>query len=155
MKKIDKRVWYALPIVIGVYLIYRQFSKAKTPQEPSSDTNNTNVNSGNNTNNTQTSEYPLKKGSRDAGAPNNPTGLVVELQKLINTYGGYRPKLGYLISLPIRLSEDGIYGANTEWAVEQYLGKKTVDNRADLLALEQKIIQKQSQNIFTNPDLKF
>ena len=32
MKKIDKRVWWSLPIILGIYLIYRQFAKASTPK---------------------------------------------------------------------------------------------------------------------------
>ena len=153
MKKIDKRVWYALPILVGVYLIYRQFAKSKTsPIAPNTQPNNNNSNNNNSNTPQYSSSYPLSKGSRDAGSPNNPNGLVVEVQKLINTYGGYRPKIGYYVSLPIRLSEDGIYGSNTEWAVEQYIGKKTVDSRADVLAIEQKMIQKQEQNYFLKPN---
>jgi hypothetical protein len=151
IKKIDKRVWYALPILVGVYLIYKQFAKNKPlPTSPTPSLNNNN--NSNNNNPIYNSTYPLKNGSRDAGSPNNPTGLVVELQKLINTYGGYRPKVGFYVSLPIRLTEDGIYGSNTEWAVEQYIGKKTVDTRADLLKIEQKMIEKQQRNYFLNPN---
>lgn len=155
MKKIDKRVWYALPIIAGIYLIYRQFSKNSTPTasiEPTQDNSVVDVT------NTQvgqaySSSYPLKMGSRDAGSPNKPVGLVVELQKLINAYGGYRPKNGFYVSLPIKLSQDGIFGPNTEWAVEQYLGKKTVDSSSDLVDLEQKMIEKQQNNYFNIPKL--
>ena len=31
MKKIDKRVWWSLPILLGGYLIYKQFAKGKQP----------------------------------------------------------------------------------------------------------------------------
>jgi peptidoglycan hydrolase-like protein with peptidoglycan-binding domain len=70
----------------------------------------------------------------------------VEVQKLINAYGGYKPKIGAYVSLPLKLTEDGIYGNNTEWAVEQYIGKKTIDSRADTLNLEQKMIENQQKN---------
>jgi len=149
MKKIDKRVWWSLPILLGAYLIYRQFAKSNqsivvddtlsqviinTPSSPSSPITS------------YSSNYPLKKGSKDAGSPKNPKGLVVEVQKLINAYGGYKPKIGAYVSLPLKLTEDGIYGNNTEWAVEQYIGKKTIDSRADTLNLEQKMIENQQKN---------
>lgn len=159
MKKIDKRVWYALPIIAGIYLIYRQFAKSATPIasiEPTQDNGSANT-SNTQSGQTYTSNYPLKNGSRDAGSPNKPVGLVVELQKLINAYGGYRPKNGFYVSLPIKLSQDGIFGPNTEWAVEQYLGKKTIDSSSDLVDLEQKMIEKQQQNYFRIPtwDINF
>jgi hypothetical protein len=148
MKKIDKRVWWSLPIILGVYLIYRQFSKVKpTVIEDNSEV----ANGGSYKPNIgsiaiNSSNYPLKNGSKDAGSPKNPTGLVVEIQRLINAYGGYKPKIGTYVSLPLKLTEDGIYGNNTEWAVEQYLGKKTIDNRQDTINLEKKMIEKQQQN---------
>jgi hypothetical protein len=150
MKKIDKRVWWSLPIILGIYLIYRQFSKAKAPIDTNVDAevaNGGHYNIGSSSKNI-TSNYPLKNGSKDAGSPKNPKGLVVELQQLINAYGGYKPKIGTYVSLPLKLTEDGVYGNNTEWAVEQYIGKKTIDSRADTLNLEQKMIEKQKQSSF-------
>lgn len=148
MKKIDKRVWWSLPIILGVYLIYRQFSKVKPVviQDDAEIANGGSYKPNTGSIATNSSSYPLKNGSKDAGSPKNPTGLVVEVQRLINTYGGYKPKIGAYVSLPLKLTEDGVYGNNTEWAVEQYLGKKTIDNRQDTLNLENKMIEKQQQN---------
>ena len=146
MKKIDKRVWWSLPILLGGYLIYRQFAKSKQPVvEPIAQVDPL-VKSTPSPSPSPSSSYPLKKGSRDTGSPKNPDGLVVEIQQLINAYGGYKPKIGAYVSLPLKLTEDGIYGNNTEWAVEQYIGKKTIDNRADTINLEQKMIEKQQKN---------
>jgi peptidoglycan hydrolase-like protein with peptidoglycan-binding domain len=146
MKKIDKSIWWSLPILLGAYLIYRQFKKANAPLNVEK-TNNKSVEITNeDTTQTYKSTYPLKYGSRDTGSPKSPKGLVVEIQKLINAYGGYKPKIGAYVSLPLKLTEDGIYGKNTEWAVEQYIGKKTIDSRADTLNLEQKIIENQQKN---------
>jgi len=152
MKKIDKRVWWSLPILLGAYLIYKQFTKASTPitQDTNANTDAEIANGGTYTP-TYSSKYPLKNGSKDAGSPKNPKGLVVELQKLINSLGGYTPKLGQYVSLPIKLTEDGIYGNNTEWAVQQYIGKKTIDNDADLDILKQKMIDKNNKDYFKIP----
>lgn len=152
MKKIDKRVWWSLPILFGVYLIYTQFAKSKkavtdpvaldpsitpTPNTPSKPT--------------YSSSFPLKNGSRDAGSPSNPKGLVVDLQRLINSLGGYTPKIGQYVSLPIKLTEDGIYGNNTEWAVQQNIGKKSIDSQADIEILKGKLIEKKNKNYFKIP----
>jgi hypothetical protein len=151
MKKIDKRVWWSVPILLGIYLIYTQFAKSKTSKvETNEDAEIANgggsYKPGTGIISSNSSSYPLKNGSKDVGSPKNPNGLVVEVQKLINAYGGYKPKIGAYVSLPLKLTEDGIYGNNTEWAVEQYIGKKTIDSRADTLNLEQKMIEKQQKN---------
>jgi len=146
MKKIDKRVWWSLPILLGGYLIYRQFAKSKQPVvEPIAQVDPL-IKSTPSPSPSPSSSYPLKKGSKDAGSPKNPNGLVVEIQQLINAYGGYKPKIGAYVSLPLKLIEDGIYGNNTEWAIEQYIGKKTIDSRQDTINLEQKMIEKQQKN---------
>ena len=153
MKKIDKRVWWSLPILLGAYLIYRQFAKGKQPVVEPIDQIDPIINP------TPTptpkpnysSTYPLKNGSRDAGSPKNPKGLVVDLQRLINSLGGYTPKIGQYVSLPIKLTEDGIYGNNTEWAVQQYIGKKSVDSEVDLDILRAKMVEKKNKDYFKIP----
>lgn len=145
MKKIDKSFWWSLPILLGAYLIYRQFAKSKQPQVDPAEVEPL-IKLTPSLSPSYSSNYPLKKGSRDAGSPKNPNGLVVEIQQLINAYGGYKPKIGAYVSLPLKLTEDGIFGNNTEWAIEQYIGKKTIDSRADTLNLEQKMIKKQQKN---------
>jgi peptidoglycan hydrolase-like protein with peptidoglycan-binding domain len=152
MLKINKKVWWSLPILLGGYLIYRQFAKSKTLiVDTKDDAEIANGGSYTPTKPTYSSSYPLKNGSRDSGSPKNPKGLVVDLQKLINSLGGYTPKIGQYVSLPIKLTEDGIYGSNTEWAVQQYIGKKTVDSDADLDILREKMIEKKNKDYFKIP----
>jgi hypothetical protein len=141
MKKIDKRVWWSLPILLGAYLIYRQFSKQSVQEvapvvkieEILQDVNL-------NTKPTYSSTYPLKNGSRDTGSPLAPKGLVVVLQKLINTRG-YIPSSSKLAPYT-KLVEDGIFGKKTEDAVNYWTGKKSVDNESDLEALKDALVTK-------------
>jgi peptidoglycan hydrolase-like protein with peptidoglycan-binding domain len=147
MKKIDKRVWWSVPIVLGIYLIYRQFSKEKSVsitepvQEP--------VFSKDTTKPSYLSSYPLKLGSRDAGSPLNPKGLVVELQKLINAKG-YIP---YNKLAPFtKLTQDGIFGSKTENAVLFWTGSKSIEDESDLQALKNALTNKIP---FSNTQLLF
>lgn len=152
MKKIDKRVWWSLPILLGGYLIYRQFAKSKQPTLEPIEQVDPLIKPTPSPSPSYSSSYPLKKGSKDSGSPKNPDGLVVEIQQLINAYGGYKPKIGAYVSLPLKLTEDGVFGSNTEWAIEQYIGKKTIDSRQDTINLEQKMIEKQQkENFFKIP----
>ena len=149
MLKINKKVWWSLPILLGAYLIYKQFAIGKAPVvDTKDDAEIANGGSYTPTNPTYSSSYPLKNGSRDAGSPKNPKGLVVDLQRLINSLGGYSPKVGRYVSLPIKLTEDGIFGNNTEWAVEQYIGKKTINSDADLNTLREKMVEKKNKDYF-------
>jgi peptidoglycan hydrolase-like protein with peptidoglycan-binding domain len=117
---------YGLPIAVGLYLIYRQLSKSKaakaepskpTPPQPQTPTKPTQP--------TANDAFPLKKGSRDAGAPYAPSGRVVALQSMINIKG-YDEK-----GKTTRLKEDGIFGPKTEEAVIFWLNKNSVDNLDD------------------------
>jgi hypothetical protein len=106
---------YSIPILIGLYLIYRQFKKASPsqqlppdlkPVEPSNPKTNDNP--------VANDSFPLKQGSRDKGAPYAPVGNVVRLQKLLNQKG-YIPDGGTSIKY---LVEDGIFGPKTEAALK-------------------------------------
>lgn len=126
LSKNAKIALYGAPVLIGLFLIYLQFSKSKkakavepapippqpvTPLKPTQPTGN--------------DGFPLKKGSRDAGAPYAAAGRVVALQKMINIQG-YNEK-----GLTTQLKEDGIFGTKTETAVMDWLNKKSVDNLDD------------------------
>jgi peptidoglycan hydrolase-like protein with peptidoglycan-binding domain len=139
MKKIDNRVWWALPILLGAYLIYRQFSKGSV-QEVAPVAEIDKIYQDLNTKPTFSSTYPLKNGSRDTGSPLAPKGLVVVLQKLINTRG-YIPSSSKLAPFT-KLVEDGIFGKKTEEAVNYWTGKKSVDNESDLEALKDALVNK-------------
>ena len=116
---------FGVPVLIGAYLIYRQIKKVnqvpvistiKSPSTPNIPTKPS-----------ANDALPLKVGSRDAGSPTNPTGRVVDMQKLIN-YIGYVPqgKNKY-----IKLTEDGVFGPKTEEALNFWIQKDTIDNQAD------------------------
>ena len=65
MKKIDKRVWWSLPILLGGYLIYRQFAKSKQPILEPIEQVDPLIKSTPSPSPSPSSSYPLKKGSRD------------------------------------------------------------------------------------------
>ena len=126
ISKKAKIALYSVPILIGVYLIFKQFSKSKvaksqpptnTPPQPTTPTKPT-QSSGNDA-------FPLHNGSRDAGAPYAPAGRVVALQKMINIQGYNQD------GNTTQLKEDGIFGIHTETAVMDWLGKNSVDNLDD------------------------
>jgi len=130
LSKNAKIVLYSIPVVVGVYLIYRQFSKAKVAkQEPAKDTPPAPLTPTIPTQPTGKDAFPLKNGSRDAGAPYAPAGRVVALQKMINIKG-YDSGENTMTS-NTRLKEDGIFGLKTEAAVYFWLGKQSVDNEND------------------------
>ena len=129
MKKIDKRVWWSLPILLGIYLIFRQYSKGKTSVINQPTTTNINVD---NNKPIPTQLLPIKKGDRDNGAPLNPKGKVVDLQRLINVKG-YVPKNEMYKGLPARkLVEDGIFGSKTEEALIFYIDTPSIDSQDDI-----------------------
>ena len=119
----------------GLYLVFKYYKNKSAEQAPQgNDTQGGQPELSN-----QVAGFPIKLGDRDNGAPLNPKGKVVELQKLINTIG-YKPKTGNT-SVRVKLVADGLFGAKTEWAVEQYIGKKSVDNEQDLETLRAKLIE--------------
>lgn len=129
---------YSIPVVVGVYLIYRQFAKAKvakqdppkdTPPQPNTPTKPTQP-SGNDA-------FPLRNGSRDAGAPYAPAGRVVALQKMINIKGFDSGE--NTLNSNTRLKEDGIFGPKTEAAVIFWLDKPSVDNQNDWNTIFRKV----------------
>ena len=129
MKKIDKRVWWSLPIILGTYLIFRQYSKSKTSASLQKTSTNINLN---NNNPVAPELFPIKKGDKDNGAPINPVGKVVDLQRLMNVKG-YIPKNEMYKGKPVsKLVEDGIFGAKTEEALLFYINTPSIDNQMDL-----------------------
>jgi hypothetical protein len=126
--KTKKRLLYSIPILIGVYLIYRQFAGKKvvsseleevakvieTPIEKITKKVK-DVVVGND-------DYPLKNGSRG--------NRVTDLQKKINLYSYSGTKL----------AEDGIFGPKTEAAVKFWMGKNTIDNENDSFDLTTRLL---------------
>jgi hypothetical protein len=139
--KTKKRLLYSIPILIGVYLIYRQFAGKKVVSSEVEEVANVietpiakltktikNVIVGND-------NFPLKNGSRGS--------RVTDLQKKINLYsfGGNK------------LAEDGIFGPKTEAAVQYWMGKNTIDNDNDLSDLTTRLLN--GWSYFSRPSLTY
>jgi hypothetical protein len=129
LKKIDKRIWWSLPILLGVYLIFRQYSKKTTVQQDDTTTTDININ---NNHPIKQELFPIKKGDKDPGAPTNPKGKVVDLQRLINKKG-YIPSNELYKGKPARkLVEDGIFGSKTEDALKSLIDTPSIDSQDDI-----------------------
>jgi hypothetical protein len=140
--KTKKRLLYSIPILIGVYLIYKQFAGKKvvasdvetTPTIPietpiekvTKKVKDVIVGNDN---------YPLHNGSRGA--------RVKDLQKKINlySYGGNK------------LAEDGIFGPKTEASVQYWMGKNTIDSDNDSFDLTTRLLNGWSYS--SHPSLIF
>ena len=121
-------------ILGGVYLVIRSFMKKNdsgiAPLQP--EPNKPQPTPTPTPTPTIDKSFPIKKGDRDSGAPLNPKGKVVNLQKLINQKG-YLPLADKFKGKSlIKLTADGIFGSKTEEAVMFYTNKKSIDNQADL-----------------------
>lgn len=128
-----KKLLYAVPILVGGYLIFKQFTKAKAsdkrdvpppPQQGST---------------AEISEFPLKKGSRNDSVKTLQSVLNAELSKL---------------GKPL-LIVDGIFGSKTEEALKLVTGKASVQSASDLskLSTEAKAVSYLSQNVNYGWDL--
>lgn len=117
MTKTTKKILFAIPIVIGVYLIVRQFTKGpKKSDEPliqGGETSGTSSSSP-----IPSSDFPLKKGSKG--------DKVKELQrKLLSKDSRSLPKYG----------ADGIFGSETETALKNLFNKTQINDQAELDSL--------------------
>lgn len=114
MKK--KLWWFGIPVAIGVYLIYKQFSKPKDPKDPEDPKPDPKPDPKDPKKpDPKVSVYPLKKGSKNS--------VVGQLQNLLLSCN---PK-----ALP-KYGADNDFGTETETALLKYTGKKTVDSQAEL-----------------------
>lgn len=118
MKK--KWLWYAIPVLIGGYLIYRKFAQAKKGEDAPPNLPKTKdsevVSNGKGGGKSATAKYfPLKKGSKG--------GKVIELQKAILVYD---PTL-----LP-KFGADGDFGSETELAVLKILDQRVINSQQDI-----------------------
>ena len=120
-----KKNWYYLiPVAIGGYLIYRQFSKKndpnadapKPPVVPDIHNNQVNVPS---------SDFPLQKGSR-----NNTVGA---LQTLLNSELSSQGKTLLVV--------DNNFGPKTEAALSSIYGKSSIANQIDFDTLKNQLQQ--------------
>lgn len=116
MNKTTQKILFALPIVVGLYLIVRQFTKKPKDQSPI--LSGGDETSGGGSGSGGSDSYPLGVGSRGAN--------VTRLQRAIL---GVSPT-----SLP-RYGADGIFGSETKSALQSLIGKTTA-TEADVIALE-------------------
>lgn len=116
---------YAIPIVIGVYLIYKQLIKpAATDKKDINPLVIPNIS----VEEVVTTDFPLKKGSKNS--------TVNTLQALLNTE---LLRLGKPL-----LVVDGIFGTKTEMALKDVTSKITVQTPQELVAINQDL-QKTNQ----------
>ena len=118
MTKKTKLALFSIPILVGVYLIYRQFRKSKGQPAPTiSDNPITNV--------VQSvvspkCDFPLKRGV-------NNCDKVSELQMVLNSFPQDFPNKPLVV--------DGDFGGKTEQALMSVFGKKSIDSAAELTEL--------------------
>jgi hypothetical protein len=130
LKKYQKTLLYAVPILIGAYLIYRQFRKGS--KKVSSPVQNPYVQPSPtpSTNTTTRSDFPLKLGSKN--------NFVKSLQWMLNNATNKtRQNMGAWNPANTKLVEDGIFGAKTESALKAaYQGNKSVASEEELFLIQ-------------------
>ena len=129
MKINKKLIWYSLPVLVGGFLIYKQFRKKSIGDVGGLTSTGTGGSAGkggssSSGSNNSSDFFPLRKGSKGEN--------VKDLQELILKINN---KL-----LP-RYGADGDFGSETEAAVVSLLNKKTVEY-SDYTALQNQYNQK-------------
>jgi len=118
MTKKAKLALFSIPILVGVYLIYRQFRKSKgLPNRPIGDNAVTNVLQSVVS---KKCDFPLSKGISNCDK-------VVDLQSLLNSFPQDFPNKP--------LAEDGDFGTKTEQALIAVFGKNSVASLSELSKL--------------------
>ena len=126
---------FSAPILVGLYLIYKQFSNSKS-SAPNADAVNPSDNLDNNNKAPQPAKlYPLKNGSRNS--------KVKSLQSLLNT--ALSCQNGTLLVV------DGIFGKKTQAALLSLYGKPSIDNDGEFSLLTNKL----SANCFKSNNLNW
>ena len=124
-KKSKMAILFGVPVVVGLYFIYKQFAKPKAGD--TSDVYPPKKEEQNTTTPTAKSDFPLKKGSKNSS--------VGTLQALLNTSSLVTKKL----------IQDNNFGSLTEAALVTVYGKKQIDNSSDLDALRKKLTNTSSK----------
>lgn len=126
-KKVLPYVIFGVPIVIGLYFVYKAIKNSKPKGQDADDdydpNNNGNVdkNAGGGVTPSVAKNFPLKKGSKG--------GKVIELQ---------RAMLGYDDTILGTYRDDGDFGSTTEKALQTILGKTSADSQDDIDAIVKK-----------------
>lgn len=120
MTKTKKILLYGVPVALGLYLIFRQFSKGRAVQEKKSPDD---VGGGTKTRTSAKSVYPLKKGVSNSE--------VEKLQDILNIELNRQGKTLLVV--------DGIFGNKTEAALISVGGRLEVKNESELSDLRREI----------------
>jgi hypothetical protein len=129
-KKAKNAIIFGIPVLVGLYFIYKQFAKPKAsdkrdviPPNPPSPEVIPDIQTK--------SDFPLKKGSKNKS--------VGTLQSLLNTSDLVTKKL----------DPDNNFGSLTEGALLTVYGKKQINDAADLNALRKKLssLSEKSSNL--------
>lgn len=127
MKFNKKLIWYSLPILVGGFLIYKQFNRGKLsgqdappPPPPAPPIGG---GSGSGSGSSTSSTYPLRRGSKNS--------TVGSLQTLLNTALNCKGKTLLVV--------DNDFGGKTEAALLELTGKKSVDSESDFNSVKTKL----------------
>jgi len=111
LTKIQKLGLFSIPVIVGLYLIYRQFAKPKVVRrniEQKQEAINEVIDAPKTISNpTPNCSYPLKKGLYDCE-------LVKQLQKALNAYPNAPISVSGSNSALANLIEDGDFGTKTQ-----------------------------------------
>lgn len=117
-----KLIWYSLPILVGGFLIYKQFSRGKKqgqdvpPPPPPTPTPDP-------TGGRSVSTYPLRKGSKNS--------TVGSLQSLLNTALACQNKTLLVV--------DDNFGSKTETALSSFTAKTSVANTTEFESIKKQL----------------
>lgn len=123
MKFNKKLIWYSLPILVGGFLIYKQFSKGKNKNEDVPLPPLPPAPIGGGGGGVPSSDFPLRKGSKN--------DMVGSLQSLLNTALACKTS-------PL-LVVDNNFGTKTEAALNDLTGKKSVSSASDFESVKKQL----------------
>lgn len=128
MKFNKKLIWYSLPILVGGFLIYKQFSRGRkdVPQPPQTGGGGSGTGtggSGTGTGGGSSSAYPLRNGSKNS--------TVGSLQSLLNTALSCSGKTLLVV--------DNSFGSKTETALSSLTGKTSISNSTEFEAVKKQL----------------
>jgi hypothetical protein len=127
MKFNKKLIWYSLPILVGGFLIYKQFSrgsgKKDVPQPPQTGGGGSGTGTGGTGTGGESSAYPLRNGSKNS--------TVGSLQSLLNTALSCSGKTLLVV--------DNSFGSKTETALSSLTGKTSISNSAEFEAVKKQL----------------
>lgn len=122
MKFNKKLIWYSLPILVGGFLIYKQFSRGKRSGEdvPQPPVPTPPIGGGGTP---ATSTYPLSRGSKNS--------TVGSLQSLLNTALACQGKTLLVV--------DDNFGSKTEAALSSITGKTSIGSSSEFEAVKKQL----------------